>query len=571
MPKKAKNNFEILKEALSNKEPVPYIIGNILKKLVGLSKTYKPKRKLSENYEYNVYLNKLYDWWFSISKTDDKNLKEVEQNICFVIFNEGNQSLLEKSLSSIKNNDKDVKIEILNNGNSKSTIDKLRSKFNNNTWYIFLRSGDTIFPWTVNSISNAINSLKNESTILFDHDSNYHGKNFDPYLKPFFNKRYLYEYNYIQNGLCISHKKLESIQNNFKGKFFEAIYGWLLNQPNSKFKHIQRPLLSQGSEFRSQYLCLNENKDNFNIDSIEKSGMKQNVKFQCINTPMVSIIIPFRDKPELLKNCVESILKYTTYPKYEIILADNNSVNDSTNRIIEHYLSNHENIRSIKLSYDFNFSKINNDAVKISTGELLLFLNNDTEVLHKDWLSAMVAEIQPKDVAAVGPLLLYEDQTVQHAGVVPGIGHVAGHIFRGFDKETKTLMSRLESAKEVAAVTGACLLTTKNEFELIGGFDEKNLRVAYNDVDYCFNLLKLNKKIIFTPHVQLIHFESKSRKFDMSKGEKKRYDQEVKFIKDKHSDLLESNQFYHPAFSRATEDYSFNDAIFAKARISESI
>jgi len=181
-------------------------------------------------------------------------------------------------------------------------------------------------------------------------------------------------------------------------------------------------------------------------------------------------------------------------------------------------------------------------------GKYLLFLNNDTKVINKGWLTEMLVELQNPKVGVVGAKLLYNDHTVQHAGVMYGIGHVAGHAFQHLPDDSNGNMRRANLIQEYSAVTGACLLTKKSHFEAVNGFDAQNLAIAYNDVDLCLKINKLGYKCIYTPLAKLFHFESKSRADDLSEKEVSRYEKECIFMHEKWSSDYASDPFCHPFF-----------------------
>ncbi len=230
---------------------------------------------------------------------------------------------------------------------------------------------------------------------------------------------------------------------------------------------------------------------------------------------MISIIIPFRDKSELLQKCVESILQKTSYDDYEVLLIDNGSVEKKILEYLETLKSNPK-ILIRKYGKPFNFSAINNYAAMQAKGELLLFLNNDTEVISENWLEEMLKCFKDEKVGAVGAKLLYPNGKIQHIGVEihPENGPV--HTARMQEESSVDFAS----PRECVAVTGACLMTKKRLFLEVGGFDEENLPIAYNDVDYCFKLRKLGHKIICTPNAKLFHHESASRGLDIKNSYK---------------------------------------------------
>jgi GT2 family glycosyltransferase len=282
------------------------------------------------------------------------------------------------------------------------------------------------------------------------------------------------------------------------------------------------------------------------------------VKRDIIGNPLVSIIIPFRDQQGVLRRCLESIKKKTTYLNYEIILIDNQSQEESMKK----YLTVLERDPQIKVLYydlPFNFSAINNFAVAHASGEYVLFLNNDMEVISQNWLEAMLEHIQRKEVGAVGAKLLYFNDTVQHAGVIVGLG-IAGHAFRHFRRESDGYFSSLNVVRNYSAVTGACLMTRKELFLRQGGFNEKELGVAYNDVDYCLRLREDGYLIVYTPYAELYHHESLSRGDDAAlriadKGKYERVISEREYMADKWASCIENDPYHNPNLTKLSENF----------------
>lgn len=225
---------------------------------------------------------------------------------------------------------------------------------------------------------------------------------------------------------------------------------------------------------------------------------------------MVSIIIPFKDKTQFLKKCIKSIFKKTSYKNYEVILVNNESKMAETIDYLRG-LEDNEEIIFLDFNKPFNFSAINNFAAKQAKGDYLLFLNNDTEVISENWLEEMLKQFEDPKVGAVGAKLLYPNGTIQHAGVVVG-ENIATHQFLGMKEND---LGENNIVRQVDAVTGACMMTRKYLFLELSGFDEENLPIAYNDVDYCLKLKERGFKIIWTPEAKLFHYESASRKSDV--------------------------------------------------------
>ncbi len=253
-------------------------------------------------------------------------------------------------------------------------------------------------------------------------------------------------------------------------------------------------------------------------------------------TPKVTIIIPFRNKLNLLKSCLESILKKTTYKNIEILCIDNRSNEYGIEEYFAFVQEKYPFVEHIKYSGSFNFSKINNWAVQQAKGEYIVFLNNDTEIISSQWIEEMLQQAIRPDVAFVGAMLLYPNNTVQHAGVVLGLGGAAGHIFTGL-KPLRTYFHLGYIIRDVSAVTGACMMIRKSTFDTLGGFDPK-LAVAFNDVEVCIRALKSGYRNIYTPYAQLYHYESASRGYEDTPQKKERHDSEVKRLLDLHADYI---------------------------------
>jgi len=270
--------------------------------------------------------------------------------------------------------------------------------------------------------------------------------------------------------------------------------------------------------------------------------------------PMVSIIIPNKDNIDDLKTCIKSINEKSDYKNYEIIIIENGSTEKETFRFYNE-LEN-QGVKILKWDEPFNYSSINNFAVRFARGDVLLFLNNDTEVINSDWLEKMLEHAWRKEIGAVGAKLYYPDNTVQHAGVVIGIGGVAGHAFRGADKEADGYAGRLKIVQNVSAVTGACMMVRRSVFEEAGGFDE-NYTVALNDVDLCLKIREKGYLNVWTPYAELYHHELKTRGEDVSTIKKKRWFREVELFQRKWENLLDKgDEYYNDNLTLEKEDFS---------------
>ncbi|MGB3404540.1 MAG: glycosyltransferase family 2 protein [Microcoleaceae cyanobacterium] len=281
------------------------------------------------------------------------------------------------------------------------------------------------------------------------------------------------------------------------------------------------------------------------------------VRYKIKDYKKVSIIIPTRDLAEDLDRCLTSIFTQSSYPNYEVILIDNGSVEQQTHQVITKWNQKEsKRFKSYILDIPFNYSKLNNYGVRQVTGEYLLFLNNDTEVITSDWIEAMVEQVQRPSIGAVGALLLFPDDTIQHAGVVMGLGGVAGHSYYKMPSKIPGYFGNLLGMNNVSAVTAACLMCRREVFENIGGFDEE-LAIAYNDIDFCLKIRKLGYQNIFLPHVTLYHHESKSRKnYQKSPEKRKILKQEFQLMEERWQDIIYCDPCYNPNLTKSRPDYT---------------
>jgi GT2 family glycosyltransferase len=266
--------------------------------------------------------------------------------------------------------------------------------------------------------------------------------------------------------------------------------------------------------------------------------------------PLVSIIIPTRDRLDLLRPCVDSVLRSAAhYPgAIEVLIVDNDSAEPATAAWLAE--ATDPRVRVLSFRGAFNWSAINNSAAREARGEVLIFLNNDTVVLTQDWCGELTANALRPDVGAVGARLLYADGTLQHAGVVLGVEGVAGHDSVGEAPEEGGYFGRSHLQRSALAVTGACLATRREVFERSGGFDATHLKVAFNDVDYCLRLRDTGYRIVYNPFAVLYHFESKSRGLDLSEAKLARRRAEAATFRGRWRLIVDTDPFYNPHFER---------------------
>ncbi len=275
------------------------------------------------------------------------------------------------------------------------------------------------------------------------------------------------------------------------------------------------------------------------------------IRYKLKGMPLVSILIPNYEHKSMLEDCLNSIFEKTTYPNFEIILIDNNSVSEEMFSYYREIQSKWSNIRVIRWESGFNCPAMNNFGATFAKGEHLLLLSSDTEVISPEWIQEMLMFSQRTDVGAVGAKLYYADYTVQHAGIGIGIGQPSflGYYFKGTDHQNLGYMGRLAYAQNLSAVTGACVMIRRSVWDETGGLD-KSFEVAFNDVDLCMRIRKLGYLIVWTPFAELYHYESKRRRSDDTPEEKERFQREVeRFQKRWERELALGDPYYNPNFS----------------------
>jgi O-antigen biosynthesis protein len=429
--------------------------------------------------------------------------------------------------------DKRIKVVFLNEnkgiaGNSNEALSLATGEFIG-----LMDHDDELAPFALAEIVKLLNQMPYLDFIYSDEDKiDMTGKRYDPFFKPEWSPDLLLACGYT-NHFSVYRKavveKIGSFRMEFDGsQDYDLLLRFTEFIDNKNIAHISKILYHwrqiPGSTSIDPYakngVVINAAKKALN-DTIKRRGIvgtvedglwpsSYHIKRTIIGNPKVSIIIPTKDNLQLLKNCISSIEETSTYKNYEIIIVDNDSVEPET---ID-YLSKIP-LKVIHFNEKFNFSRINNFASGYATGEFLIFLNNDTEIITPNWIEALLEQAQIPEVGAVGCKLLYSDGSIQHAGVVLGMSPdrttgVAGHIFNRFSYEDNGYFGSINVIKNYSAVTAAAMMVRKKIFEDAKGFDEK-LAVCYNDVDLCLRLQEMGYRIIYTPYAELFHLESVSR------------------------------------------------------------
>ncbi|MBD2488092.1 glycosyltransferase [Aulosira sp. FACHB-615] len=335
----------------------------------------------------------------------------------------------------------------------------------------------------------------------------------------------------------------------------KILYHWRIHPQSAASKADQKPYAVIAAEKALADALVRRGEDGRVTEAKSLAG-HHIIRYTIKDYKLVSIIIPTRDLGNTLDKCLTSIFEKTTYPNYEIILIDNGSEEENTFRIFSKWQQKEPNrFQCHRLDIPFNYSRINNYAVNQAKGDYLLFLNNDIEVITPDWIDAMVEQAQRPSIGAVGALLLYPDHTIQHAGVVIGIGGVAGHSHKNYPSDSPGYFDQIATVNNYSAMTAACLMCRREVFEAVEGFEEK-LAVAFNDVDLCLKIVEKGYRNIYLPHVMLYHYESKSRGYEDTPEKIARFLQETEYMQNKWKKFIDNDPCYSINLTSKHEDYS---------------
>ena len=279
------------------------------------------------------------------------------------------------------------------------------------------------------------------------------------------------------------------------------------------------------------------------------------VRYRLHECKFVSIVVPTRDHADDLERCLGSLFARTTYADFEVLVVDNDTKDPRARDVLATWAARDERVRVLSMPIPFNYSKLNNAAIATARGEFIVLLNNDTEVLTPDWLEALMEQAQRPEIGAVGASLLFPDRSVQHGGVILGIGGVAGHSHRFADPDSAGYFGALRAISNYAAVTAACLMVRRDAYDRVGGLDE-TLTVAFNDVDFCLRLQKIGLRNVWLPHVVLVHGESKSRGSDLSIFKTRRSIREEMVMRERWGDIIARDPYYNINLTRRSEDFA---------------
>jgi len=399
---------------------------------------------------------------------------------------------------------------------------------------------------------------------------------YNPHFKPDFSPDTLRSYNYICHLSVFSRELLDSV-GYFRSEYdgsqdYDLILR--LTEKAKKIFHIRKILYYWRAHKDS--VAQNISAKPYTITAakkalaahLERCGLKGEVldssvpttyriKYEIEGEPLISIIIPNKDHTDDLDVCLKSLYGKSSYKNFEIIIVENNSTEKETFEYYEKIEKKHDNIKVVTWKSVFNYSAINNFGAEYANGEYILLLNNDVEIINETCLEEMLMFAQRKDVGAVGAKLYYSDDTIQHAGVIIGLGGIAGHSHKHFERSNPGYAARASIAQDLTACTAACLMMRKSVFDEVGGLDE-TFEVAFNDVDLCMKIREKGYLVVFTPYAELYHYESKSRGFEDTPEKIKRFNGEIRRFEMKwQKQLDDGDPYYNPNLTLVREDFSF--------------
>lgn len=550
-------------------------------------KNHKPtmeelQRQRDTEFEYEPLISIL----VPVYNTPEEFLKQMIQSVrkqtygkwelCIANANPANETVAEiLRISSTKDERIKVKDVPENEGIAQNTNAALAIATGD---YIgLLDHDDLLTPDALYEVVKAINENDRPQVLYSDEDKVTMdlSEHFQPHMKPDYNKDLLRSNNYITHFFVADRTLVEEVGGE-DGEYNGAQDYDLILKCTERAKgiaHIPRILYhwrvhkaSTADNPASKMYAFDAGKraiedhlkrcGEIGKVSHEKDLGFYRVKYQVQGSPLISIIIPNKDQVESLDKCLESIEK-SSYKNYEIIIVENNSTEDETFAYYKKIES--DKIRIVYWSDEFNYSAINNFGVKHARGDYLLLLNNDVEVITTDWLEELTANCQRKDVGIVGARLYYPDDTIQHAGIVIGIGGVAGALFVGMPRMFTGYLHKAAIQQDLSAVTAACMMVKRSVYEELGGLEEE-LKVAFNDVDFCLRAREKGYLVVYDPNVELYHFESKSRGMEDSKEKIRRFQNEIEYMRSHWLELLKKGDpMYNPNLTLTKWDYSLRN------------
>lgn len=487
----------------------------------------------------------------------------------------GSENSLEESVKRLSGGDTRIRYQLLPKNQDITESINAAIKMSTGNFIVSVDCDDLLAPNALFECARAVLFHQNADVMYTDEDKiDLSGKNhFDPNFKPDFNPDYLRSMNYIGHMFLVKRKLLERV-GLLRREYDDARnYDFILRccEQAEEIYHIPGILYHRRCHINSNAAGENDPRSAetgrlaleahykrvglpATVESTDHTGIYRTT-YHWEQTPLISILIPNKDHMEDLKKCLESIEEKSLYRNYEYIIIENNSTEEETFRYYEE-IKKRPNVKVVYYKGGFNYSRINNFGEQYATGEYLLLLNNDTEMIDGNCLQEMLNYCMREDVGLVGAKLLYEDDTIQHAGVIVGLGGVAGHTFVGAGRRDAGYQNRILCAQNYSAVTAACLMVKRDLYREVGGLTEE-FEVAFNDTDFCLKIRALGKLVVYTPYAELHHYESKSRGYEDTPEKMRRFNSEIERFQKRWAEFLKKGDpCYNPNLTISGSDFS---------------
>ncbi|NQZ87238.1 MAG: glycosyltransferase [Colwellia sp.] len=534
---------------------------NILKQQKKLLSSFENQTDVTHAYHLTLVIQLSADYELNLKACIDSLIalhNEID-SLCFLhdaMFDKKNRNIEE--FNNIERQTIQKKLAELLADSSLSYSTDSKENFINNVSnvstdiFVWCQTPVIFYPTSFKALLNSYSVNESSASVIYcDHDILFNGQRISPAFKPELNLDWLLSSNYMGNVILFNKAKLvDKIESsplffcNDKIDLLHELLKIIATDSLCIIKHVPIVLYSE----------LHTNKEAV-VETITDTRVKRVNWPIPKNSPLVSIIIPTRNSKQLVQQCIESLYRFTHYDNFEVLLVDNESDDVAS---IEYFKQLERDNKVKLLNYDavFNYSAINNFAVKYAKGDVLLFMNNDIEVLHENWLEEMVMHVIREDIGCVGAKLYYPNMTIQHAGVIVGLWGCAGHSHKHFKRTDHGYMNRLNVVQNYSAVTAACMAVRKTVFNDVKGFNEEDLTVSFNDVDLCLKIKEKGYRNLWTPYAEMIHHESISRGSEDTPEKKIREAKEIAYMQSTWHLNTKVDPAYSSWLTQEKEDFS---------------
>ena len=550
-------------------------------------------------------------WWYEKQRADDKSAEEKSSrseltyqpliSIIMPVYN-ASPTVLSKAIRSVTRQsyknwqlciaddcstniatrlylkslfNKKIKIVFLQKNQNISAASNQAAQLSTGEYLALLDNDDELEADALYQVVKCINDTQADLIYSDEDFIDMYGEYESPHFKPDFSPDLLLSHNYMTHFSVFKKQHFDDV-GGFRSEFDGAQdYDLLLRlaEKVSRIEHVPRILYHWRKSLTSSSMSLAAKPYTHEAGkaAVKSAISRRNIDAQVIDAnlpnyyqvrrkikgkPLVSIVIPYKDKSHLLYSCIDSILTKTRYSNFEVIGVSNNSSEAGAFEVMRSFEALDTRCRFVEHNVPFNFSSLVNYGYSNSKGDHIVLMNNDIEVINEGWLESLLEHSQRSDVAAVGAKLYFENTRIQHAGVGIGLGGAAGHLHLNFPHHSAGYFNRLNIIQNISAVTAALMMVKRSIYEELNGFDEQMFKIAYNDVDFCLRAMKKGYLNVFTPYCQAYHYESLSRGYDDSGEKLKRLDHEKQNLWTVHGDMLaKGDPYYNPNLDQNRDDF----------------